>query len=319
MFLPVLGGAYLGWSLGANDASNVFGTAVTSRMLKFGTATALCCVFVILGAVLQGHAGTHTLGGLTVQTPLTIGLTAIAAAITVTVMTLVKLPISTSQAVVGSILGIGLMQGQLNLHGLEKVVLCWIGTPIGAMLLALVLYPSAAWLLNRLSLGIWRQDKVLRIALVIVGSYGAYALGANNVPNVSSMFLGSGMFDGETRWGQLGAAGLGGLCISLGVITFSRRVMDTVGKGIVKLDAFSALIVVAAEAITVHLYAMVGVPVSTSQAVIGAVLGVGIIRGARAVRLGPLRNVAVGWVATPGLACVLSAGLYFVAHLRYVG
>ena len=47
-------GLFLGWSLGANDAANVFGTAVATRMIRFGTAAALCSVFVILGAVFSG-------------------------------------------------------------------------------------------------------------------------------------------------------------------------------------------------------------------------------------------------------------------------
>jgi len=311
--LPILGGAYLGWSLGANDASNIFGTAVSSKMLRFGTAAILCCVFLMIGAAAEGHRGIHTLEGLTTQTTLTAGLTALAAALTVTLMTLVKLPISTSQAVVGSIIGVGLMQGDVNLAGLEKVVACWVGTPIGAMLLATVLYPLGAFVLNRLQLGMYRQDSMLRAGLVVVGCYGAYALGANNVANVSSMFVGGGLME------PLPAALLGGACICLGVVTFSRRVMDTVGKGVVKLDAYSALVVVAAEAITVHVYAMVGVPVSTSQAVIGAVLGVGLVRGARSVRLSSLRNIGLGWVITPAVAGCVSAALYFVAHLRYVG
>ena len=55
--LSLLGGVFLGWSLGANDASNVFGSAVASRMLKFWTAAVLAAVFVLLGALLQGQAG----------------------------------------------------------------------------------------------------------------------------------------------------------------------------------------------------------------------------------------------------------------------
>ncbi len=50
-------GVFLGWALGSNDASNVFGTAVASRMIKFWTAAVLCSVFVVLGAVLQGAGG----------------------------------------------------------------------------------------------------------------------------------------------------------------------------------------------------------------------------------------------------------------------
>ena len=43
-------GLFLGWSLGSNDAANIFGTAVGSRMIRFGTAAAICAVFCVLGA-----------------------------------------------------------------------------------------------------------------------------------------------------------------------------------------------------------------------------------------------------------------------------
>jgi len=61
----LLGGVFLGWSLGANDASNVFGTAVSSKMIKFWTAAILASSFVIIGAILSGQAGIETLKGLT--------------------------------------------------------------------------------------------------------------------------------------------------------------------------------------------------------------------------------------------------------------
>ena len=60
----VLSGVFLGWSLGSNDASNVFGTAVASRMVQFWTAAVLCSVFVILGAMLEGGAGMETYSNL---------------------------------------------------------------------------------------------------------------------------------------------------------------------------------------------------------------------------------------------------------------
>ena len=47
-------GLFLGWSMGANDASNAFGTAVASRMIRFSTAAFLCSVFLIIGAVTSG-------------------------------------------------------------------------------------------------------------------------------------------------------------------------------------------------------------------------------------------------------------------------
>ena len=57
-------GLFLGWSLGANDAANVFGTAVGTHMVRFTTAAVICSVFVILGAVLSGAGAAQTLGKL---------------------------------------------------------------------------------------------------------------------------------------------------------------------------------------------------------------------------------------------------------------
>ena len=63
-FIFLSSGLFLGWSLGANDAANIFGTAVTSRMLRFRTAAILCAVFVIIGAVISGAGASHGLGKL---------------------------------------------------------------------------------------------------------------------------------------------------------------------------------------------------------------------------------------------------------------
>ena len=60
----LLSGLFLGWSLGANDAANIFGTAIGSRMVRFKTAALIASVFVVLGAVISGAGATHTLGQL---------------------------------------------------------------------------------------------------------------------------------------------------------------------------------------------------------------------------------------------------------------
>jgi PiT family inorganic phosphate transporter len=81
--------------------------------------------------------------------------------------------------------------------------------------------------------------------------------------------------------------------------------MVTVGSRLVRLDPFSALVVLLAEAITVHFYTFVGVPVSTSQAVIGAVLGIGLLKGIRTVSKRTLLSILSGWFLTP----LIAAGL----------
>ena len=64
IFIFLSSGLFLGWSLGANDAANVFGTAVGTRMVRFTTAAFICSAFVILGAVISGAGASHTLGKL---------------------------------------------------------------------------------------------------------------------------------------------------------------------------------------------------------------------------------------------------------------
>jgi PiT family inorganic phosphate transporter len=310
--LSLLGGVFLGWSLGANDASNCFGSAVASRMVRYWTAAALCAVFVLVGALLEGQAGIETLSTLTsIDLEQAVVIT-VAAGLTVTLMTVFGLPVSTSQAAVGAILGIGFFNQEVNLAGFGKVVACWFGTPVGAVLAALVLYKLLALGYNRLRITLFQADMLLRAALVAAGSYAAYALGANNVANVTAVFVGAGTLT------VFAAALIGGLSIAFGVVTYSRGVMETVGRKLVRLDPFSALVVVLAEGLTVHFYTVLGVPVSTSQAVIGAVLGIGIIKGAQTIKRKTLYGIFTGWFLTPPVACFIAMCIYFALHLEYV-
>ena len=308
----LLGGVFLGWSLGSNDASNVFGTAVSSRMLKFWIAAVLASIFVVTGAIVSGQAGIETLKGLTSIRLDQAVISSVAAAVTVTIMTLLGLPVSTSQAVVGAIMGIGILNNQINLGGLGKIVACWVGTPVGAVIVSIPLYYMVAAIYNKLNLNLFRSDSLLRFGLIAAGSYGAYALGANNVANVTAVFVGAGLIT------IFFATLIGGASIALGILTFSKPVMETVGKKLVNLDPFSAFVVILAEAITVHIYTIIGVPVSTSQAVVGAVIGIGIVKGVNTVSKKTLKNILMAWFLTPVVSCFLALVIDFAYNLHYI-
>jgi len=310
--LSLLGGVFLGWSLGSNDASNVFGTAVSSRMLKFWVAAVLASIFVVTGAIVSGQAGIETLKGLTSIRLDQAVISSVAAAVTVTIMTLLGLPVSTSQAVVGAIMGIGILNNQINLGGLGKIVACWVGTPVGAVIVSIPLYYMVAAIYNKLNLNLFRSDSLLRFGLIAAGSYGAYALGANNVANVTAVFVGAGLIT------IFFATLIGGASIALGILTFSKPVMETVGKKLVNLDPFSAFVVILAEAITVHIYTIIGVPVSTSQAVVGAVIGIGIVKGVNTVSKKTLKNILMAWFLTPVVSCFLALVIDFAYNLHYI-
>ena len=119
----LMGGLFLGWSLGANDAANVFGTAVGTRMIRFRTAAIVCSLFVILGAIISGAGATETLGKLGAINALPGAFAAcIAAGLSVYIMTKFGLPVSTTQAIVGAIVGWNLYTGSsINIKVLEFI------------------------------------------------------------------------------------------------------------------------------------------------------------------------------------------------------
>ncbi len=311
----ISGSVVLGWALGSNDAANVFGTAVASRMVRYSTAVILAGLFIIIGAVVQGSGGIHTIGGLTEQTALSAMIVTMVAGLTVLLMTALKLPVSSNQAVVGVVLGMGLRLNpeQVQWGTLVKVLACWIGTPIGAAIIAAILYTTLGRALDNARMNLVTRSILLKSALLISGSYGAYALGANSAGNVTGAFYQTDLFAGwDNR--ELALTLIGGASIALGVLTFSRNVMFTVGSRLVQLGAFSAMIAVLSEAIIVHIYAFIGVPVSTSQAIVGAVLGIGLIKSVRTIRRSVLYHIVLGWIATPligGLICYAVASLVF--------
>ena len=106
-------GLFLGWALGANDAGNVFGTAVGTKMVSWRTAAIICSIFVVLGAIVSGAGTSQTLGKLGAISALPGAfMTALSAAFAVYAMTKFGLPVSTSQAIVGAIIGWNFLTNQ---------------------------------------------------------------------------------------------------------------------------------------------------------------------------------------------------------------
>jgi inorganic phosphate transporter, PiT family len=296
----ILSGAFLGWSLGANDSANIFGTGVATGTVPYDTAVRLTAVFVVLGAVLEGPKCMQVLTDLSRLVPLEAFFCTLAAALTMTALTVLALPASSSHAIIGSILGAGLVYGSADFSRLLKIVTCWILTPACGLVFGYALLRVLTWTFNKLGMGMARRNRIYYLGILAAGCYGAYTLGSNNVANVTGVYVGSGLLNPPA------ASIVGGLAIAGGVLTYSRRVMMTVGKGIAPLDPFTAFVTVMAGALTLHLFTQVGIPVSSSQAVVGAVVGVGLVGGVRTVSPGMLIRIGLGWIITPVSAGALS-------------
>jgi len=192
---------------------------------------------------------------------------------------------------------------------LAKIFLCWVVTPVGAMVAAYVLLKALALLPGPAYDRLISRHRMIRMGLILATCYSAFALGANNVANVTGVYVVSGLMMPQM------AALVGSLAIGAGMLTFSRRVIRTIGARLVPLDPITALVVLLAQAVTLNVYALIGVPVSASQAVVGAVLGIGLVKGVRTIDGRILARVLFGWVGTPIAAAALSAGLVLLVNL----
>lgn len=305
MFLAFLPAVFFGWTLGRNDAANIYGTTVTSGILKYRSAALISSFAVLVGAILGGAGGMQTLSSLSSHTLLSASVNAAAAGISVLLLNRLGLPVSSSQAVVGSVVGIGLLSGSVDWLVVLKIVSCWITTPLVAAIVALFLYRLIGVAFKRVR-SILVQDILLKSLAVIVGGFGSFALGANNVANITGTFA--------DIIGVEKAVLIGGLSISAGAIMFSKRVMYTIGTKIVALESFASVIALLAQSLTVLIYAFIGVPVSVSQAIVGAVIGVGLARGSRNFDARLLKRIVFGWVSTPVISGLISVALYIAIN-----
>lgn len=332
-------GLFLGWSLGANDASNVFGTAVGSRMIRFRTAAICCAIFIVLGAVFSGSGASETLGKLGAVNAIAGAFTvALAAGASVYMMTKARYPVSTSQAIVGAIIGWNFFSGSnTDFQSLSKIVLTWVACPLLSAGFSIILYKLVTTCIRTFKPHLFHLDALTRNGLLIVGAFGSYSLGANNIANVMGVFVPAAPFSEISLFGWLVLTPaqqlffIGGIAIAVGVLTYSRHVMMTVGDGIMKLSPVAAFVVVLAHSLVLFLFASQGleqiliryglptiplVPVSSSQAIVGAVIGIGLLQRGRTLRWKVLFGISSGWVLTPVIACIISfISLFFVQNV----
>lgn len=333
----ITSGLFLGWSLGANDAANIFGTAVGTRMVRFRTAALIGSIFVILGAIMQGSGTTRTLSQLgSIDTLGGAFTAALCSAIVVTVMTWKKLPVSTGQAIVGAIIGWSFFTSTpVDFSVLTKIVGSWVTGPILGAFFSALLYLLMRRIIRRTSIHVIKLDIYIRLALIITGAFGAYSLGANNIANVMGVFVNSvsltvhfGKFTFSTI--QL-LFFLGGISIALGIATYSKKVMETVGNGVLSLTPETAIVVVLSQALVLFLFSSTSlynflshlglppiplVPVSSTQVVVGALIGIGFVRGVQEIRFEMLGQIALGWLLTPVLSGFLTfLTLFFMQNV----
>ncbi len=306
--LTLLMGAGIGWSIGANDAANSLGTAVGSKVLTLRQAIVLIAVFGLLGAVLQGALVSKTIGKGIVPLHLldkddavrVAMVSAFSACAWVVLATMRKIPISTSHSIVGAVAGAGLaIRAPVHWKMIGDIFICWLLTPLGAALLGYLFYRVFKAVFYRLIPRRYFRFVVSGL-IVVSGCYVAYSWGANDVANASGVIVGAGVLP---PWI---CVLFGGAAIMLGIVTWGYKVIETIGSEITHLLPLMAFSAQLASAINVHVYTIFGIPVSTSHSIVGAIFGVGLVRGTRVLNMRIMREIIICWLATPLVSGIIS-------------
>lgn len=159
-------------------------------------------------------------------------------------------------------------------------------------------------------------EEVFRILQIFAACYIAFAHGANDVANAVGPISGiyaiynNGELSAHTEVQSLILA-FGGIGISIGIFTWGYRVMKTIGCKITELTNTRGFAISFSAATTVLFASKMGLPVSTTHAAVGAVVGIGLARGLEALDMGVVKNIAYAWILTIPAAALLG-GLIFI-------
>lgn len=160
-----------------------------------------------------------------------------------------------------------------------------------------------------------KVEKVFAYLQIITAAFMAFAHGSNDVANaigpISAIFnLLEGksiLFESVPRWLLL----LGAVGIVTGLATFGWRVIETIGRKITELTPSRGFAAGLAAAVTIVLASKLGLPISTTHVIVGAVLGVGFARGIGALNLDTIREIVISWIVTVPAGAILSVLFFY--------
>ncbi|MBU1343182.1 MAG: inorganic phosphate transporter [Proteobacteria bacterium] len=307
---------------GMNDAANSIATIVSTRVLSPRMAVAWAAFFNLVAAFGFGVGVAKTIGR-GVVSPDILSLWFVLAVLVGAVLwthvcTVMGLPISVSHALVGGIIGAGLVKGGVKvliLPGIIKIGMFIILSPLVGMALGIFFSIVTAWVFRRWPPG--SVDRFFRIGQLISSALFSLGHGANDAQKTMGiivMVLVSGGWQ-EGFSVPVWVIFTCHLAIAMGTLLGGWRVVKTMGMRVTKLmpvDGFCAEMAAAASIIG---NSFAGIPVSTTHTITGGIIGVGSVHRLSAVRWGVAKTIVLAWVLTiPGSAAV-SGSAYFLFAL----
>ncbi|GAB5046781.1 inorganic phosphate transporter [Thermodesulfovibrio sp. TK110] len=307
--IAVVASLLIAFGIGSNDASNALGICIGAGIIKLKRAIFLFGFLVFLGILLQGQKVMKTVGKNIVDVNSSIIIVALTiSAILIIVSNWRRLPLSTHQVIIGSLIGAAVASdSSVNFSSILKIVGSWLISPFVAMAFSFFLYKLLEKTLSKIPF--FQIEKLLRIFLLLSASLISYNTGANELATVVGPVMHSGI-----EINKILLFFIASIMVFSGAILLSHRVIETVGKGITTLDPYSGFAAQFGAGACVLFFTFLGMPISTTYCIIGGISGVGMTKGIATVKLNLLKKIAINFVITPSAAFIIS---YLALKLFY--
>jgi PiT family inorganic phosphate transporter len=308
---------------GLHDAANSIATIVSTRVLRPQYAVFWAAFFNFIAFLFFGLHVAETLGtgiiDAEIVTPSVI-FAALVGAIVWNVLTwIVGIPSSSSHALIGGLLGAGVAKAgsaAIVWAGVVKTVSAIFLSPAVGFLLALLLVLAVAWTFVRQSP--FAVDRTFRVLQFISASLYSLGHGGNDAQKtmgiIAVLLYSQGML-GDTFYVPLWVVLTCQAALALGTLFGGWRIVHTMGSKITRLNPMQGFCAETGGAITLFAATWLGIPVSTTHTITGAIIGVGAARRVSAVRWGVAKSIVVAWVVTLPATAAISALTYLAISL----
>ena len=312
---------------GFHDAANSIATVVTTRVLTPGQAVLWAAFFNFAAAFTFGTAVAKTIGSGLIDVTKVDSIVIMAGLLGAILWDLytwyIGLPTSSSHALIGGYAGAAMVKAGFSViivEGWTKTLAFIVFAPLIGMILGAAFIVALYWLFRKKTLG--QADKIFRRGQLV--SAAAYSLGHGTNDAQKTMGIIAGVLFTHPSLRQLVTAPDGSLfipfwiviaahvAIGLGTLSGGWRIIHTMGSKITKLKPMGGFAAELAGAVALFASAHLGIPVSTTHTITGAIVGVGSMRRLSAVRWNVAGRIVWAWIVTIPASAVVSAALYYL-------
>lgn len=308
---------------GLHDAANSIATIVSTRVLRPHYAVGWAAFFNFIAFLFFGLHVAETLGtGIIdpgIVDPAVIFAALVGAIVWNVVTWIFGIPSSSSHALIGGLVGAGVAKAGASsvvVFGLAKTTAAIVLSPLTGFLLALFLVLAVSWLFVKQTP--FAVDKVFRVLQFVSASLYSLGHGGNDAQKtmgiIAVLLYSQGMLGPEfyvPLWVVLTCQA----ALALGTLFGGWRIVHTMGSRITRLNPMQGFCAETGGAITLFAATWLGIPVSTTHTITGAIIGVGAARRATAVRWGIAGNIVVAWVITLPVAALIAWFCYLLVAM----